>query len=49
MLGVNRRGEPGKATRAAFEPSRDVERLETMIRRIYETDAPDWDGLLNTP
>ncbi len=49
MLGVNRFGEPGEATRVAFEAIRDVERLETMIRRIYETNASDWDGLLNTP
>ncbi len=40
MLGVNRFGEPDEATRVAFEAIGDVERLERMIQRIYETSAP---------
>lgn len=48
MLGVDRFGEPDKATRSAVEAIHDVERLERMAKRVYGASIIDWEGLLNT-
>ena len=48
MLGEDRFGEPDEATQSAVEAIRDVERLERMIKRVYDANIPDWRGLLNT-
>jgi predicted transposase YdaD len=48
MLGEDRFGEPGEATRRAVEAIRDVERLERMAMRVHDANLSDWEGLLNT-
>jgi hypothetical protein len=48
MLGVDRFGEPDKATRRTVEAIQDLERLERMAKRVYDTSITDWEGLLNT-
>jgi predicted transposase YdaD len=48
MLAGNRFGEPDEATRSAVEAIHDIDRLERMIKRVYDANLPDWGGLLTT-
>jgi len=49
LQGEVRFGVPDEATRNAIEAIRDLERLESMSKRILDASIVDWDGLLDTP
>jgi predicted transposase YdaD len=49
MLGEARFGEAGAATRGAIAAIQDVARLESLTKRILDTNVEDWNGLLAAP
>jgi predicted transposase YdaD len=49
IQGTERFGEPDANTVAALEATEDLDRLESLGKRILKFDIQDWDGLLGTP
>ncbi len=49
MLGEARFGKSDETCRSFVEAILDVERLESLTKRILDTNVEDWNGLLGTP
>jgi hypothetical protein len=49
LMGEIRFGSPDERIQGTIEAIRDVEYLESLSRRVIDTNVHDWDELLRTP
>jgi hypothetical protein len=49
LQGEIRFGTPDESIRNAIEAIRDLEHLERLSRRLFDTNIHDWAELLDTP
>ena len=49
LMGEIRFGSPDERIQGTIEAIHDVEHLESLSRRVVDTNVHDWDELLRTP